>query len=292
MVKVQDFKIETNLVSSPVKYSVLYPSDYELSKEYYSLILLLHGGAGYQGFLKHNIKPLIQNMWKQKTLPEMVLITPHCDRSFYMDYRDGSQKWETFILNELMPFLLENFRVFRDPKKLIIGGVSMGGMGTLRMGFKYPDRFGVLLAFEPGIEPAIEWRDVKKRDKFYRSEPVMETIFGSPFDEEYWKLNNPSYLALKNAEKIRKSDIKIYIEVGTEDMLGLYRGAEFLHRILYDNEINHEFRLVYGADHIGPSLKERFVNGFSFLNRVINNPKPDQGVTKNLSKIMLKRAKR
>ena len=97
-------------------------------------------------------------------------------------------------------------------------------------------------------------------------------------------MNNPIYIARENADNIQKSDIKIYIEVGTEDMLGLYRGAEFIHRILFDKKISHEFRIVYGADHIGPSLKERFINGFSFLNRVINNPKPDLEVTRNLSK--------
>jgi S-formylglutathione hydrolase len=291
MVNVQDFKIETELVPSPVKYSVLSPSDYETSGKKYLLMLFLHGGAGYRGFLKNDIRPLIRDMWKKESLIEMVLVTPHCDRSFYMDYRDETQKWETFILNELLPILLENFRVYKDPKKIFLGGISMGGMGTLRMGFKYPDKFGVLLAFEPGIEPAIDWKDVKKRDKFYRSKEVMETIFGSPFDEEYWKMNNPSYLAVKNAEKIRESDIKIYIEVGTEDMLGLYRGAEFIHRMLFDCKIDHEFRMVYGADHIGPSLKERFINGFSFLNRVIHNPKPDHKVTKNFTKIMLERAK-
>ncbi len=291
MVKVQDFKIETELVPSPVKYSVLYPSDYESIDNTYPLMLLLHGGGGYSGFLKNNIRPLIRDMWKQKSLIEMVIVTPHCDRSFYMDFRDGSQKWETFILKKLMPVLLQDFRVFKDPKKIYLGGISMGGMGTLRIGFKYPNQFGVLISFEPGIEPAIEWKDVKKRDKFYRSKEVMETIFGSPLDEEYWKLNNPSYLAQKNAEKIRASDLKIFIEVGTEDMLGLHRGAEYIHRLLYDNQIIHEFRMVYGADHIGPSLKERFINGFSFLNRVITNPKPDQEVTKNISKIMLKRAK-
>ena len=40
------------------------------------------------------------------------------------------------------------------------------------------------------------------------------------------------------------------------------RGAEFLHRILFDNQIRHEFRLVYGADHIGVSFRERLINGF------------------------------
>lgn len=291
MIKVQNFKIETELVPSPAKYSVLYPSDYETSDKTYSLMLFLHGGDGHSGIL-NQIKTLIRDLWKKKLAPEMVLVIPHCDRSFYMDYRNGSQKWETFILNELLPLLQNKLRVYRDPSKSFLGGVSMGGMGTLRIGFKYPGKFGVLLAFEPAIEPALEWKDVKTRDKFYRSKEVMETIFGSPFDEEYWKMNNPLYIARENADKIRKSDIKIYIEVGTEDMLGLYRGAEFIHRILFDKKIRHEFRIVYGADHIGPSLKERFINGFSFLNRVINNPKPDLDVVRNLTKNMLERAKK
>ena len=33
----------------------------------------------------------------------MIVVTPSCERSFYMDYRDGSQKWETFIVTELLP---------------------------------------------------------------------------------------------------------------------------------------------------------------------------------------------
>jgi len=290
MIKVQNFKIETELVPSPAKYSVLYPIDYETSDKIYPLMLFLHGGNGPKGFV-NQIKTIVRNLWEKNLAPEMVVVIPHCDRSFYMDYRDGSQKWETFILNELIPHLQDKFRVYNDPSKSFLAGVSMGGMGTLRIGFKNPGKFSVLVAFEPAIEPAIEWKDVQPRDKFYRKKEVMETIFGSPFDEEYWKINNPLYITRENADKIRESDIKIYIEVGTEDMLGLYRGAEFMHHILFDKKIRHEFRMVFGADHIGPSLKERFINGFSFLNRVINNPKPDLKITKNLSKIMLEKAK-
>ncbi len=98
----------------------------------------------------------------------------------------------------------------------------------------------------------------------------MEKIFGSPIDEDFWKKNNPAYIVRENADKIRRSEIKIYLEVGTEDFFGLFRGAEFLHRVLFDRNIRHEFRYVYGADHLGVSFRERISNGFSFLNRVIN----------------------
>ena len=286
---VVNFKIETNLVPSPVKYSVLLPKDYDTSKKTYPLALALHGGGGYMGFLKNQLKPIIVDMWKRKVLPEMVFVTPHCDRCFYIDYKDGSQKWETFIISELLPHLREQFRISIDTQNTFLMGVSMGGMGTLRLGLKHLDTFSVLVAFEPAIEPTLEWRDINEEDTRYRGMAIYEEKFGKPVDEEYWKLNNPIYIAKENTKEIRESGMKIYLEVGTEDMLGLFRGTEFMHRVLFDNKIPHEFRYVFGADHVGSSMNERFLNGLSFLNRMITDPYPDRAMKKILEKIVQKK---
>ena len=284
--KVIDYKIETNLVPSPVKYSVLLPKNYDVTDKKYALVFALHGGGGYMGYLKTQLKPIIIDMWERKLLPEMVFVTPHCDRCFYVDYRDGSQKWETFIMTELLPHLQEQFRILLGSKNTFLTGISMGGMGTLRMGLKHLGVFGVLVAFEAAIEPALEWKDVKGRDKRHRGKAIYEEKFGKPVDEEYWKQNNPIYIAKEKAKEIRDSGIKIYFEVGTEDMLGLFRGGEFMHRIMVDYGIPHEFRYVLGANHIGSSLKERLFNGYSFLNRMITNPDPDKQMKKIIAKIV------
>lgn len=235
----------------------------------YPLFLFLHGGGGNRSFLE-NVAPIFNDLWEKSLMPEMVVVTPSCSRSFYMNYKDGSEKWENFIIQEFLPHLRNEFNISSDSEKTIIGGVSMGGLGSLRMGFKYLGKFKAIISFEPGIEPAFEWKDVEPIDKFYRNKEFMEKIFGSPFDKEYWKINNPAYIVRNNADKIRKSGIKIYLEVGTEDFFGLDRGAEFLHRILYDKDIKHEFRYVYGADHLGKSFNDRFWNGFTFINRIFN----------------------
>jgi S-formylglutathione hydrolase len=269
MDNIQTFQIETGLVPSPIEYDVLLPKTYNTSTEKYPLMLYLHGGGGNRQHLKLT-GPSIWEMWEEKTLPEMVIITPFCERCFYMDYKDGSQKWESFIIEELIPHLRDKFRVDTGSERTFIGGISMGGMGSLRMGLKNPNMFGAIIAFEPGIEPAFEWKEVNIEDKYWRSEELFEKIFGKPFDEIYWNENNPAYIVRKDSDKIRASGIKIYIEAGTEDSFGLHRGTDFLHRTLFDRNIPHEYRLVYGADHIGISLRERIVNGFSFINRIIN----------------------
>ena len=264
------FRIKSEFVPSPVEYDVLYPKGYENSDKTYPLMLFLHGGGNQDSNFLNLIGPEIWDLWEKKMVPEMVVVTPNCNRSLYMDYRDGSEKWESFIIQEFLPHLQKEYRVIPDVNNTFIGGVSMGGLGSLRLGFKYLDKFRAIVSFEPGIEPAFEWKEVKTIDKFYRQKDFMENVFGSPIDEDYWNKNNPAYIVRETAEKIRNSDIKIYLEVGTEDFFGLFRGAEFLHRTLFDSNIRHEFRYVYGADHLGASFRDRISNGFSFLNRIIN----------------------
>jgi len=270
MIETETFQINSNLVPSPVKYEILFPKSYEQSNKVYPLMLFLHGGGDRDRNVLNLISPIICDMWEKKLLTEIVIATPSCNRSLYMDYKDGTEKWESFIMQEFLPLLQQEHRVVTNSNTTFIGGISMGGLGSLRMGFKYLEKFGAIMAFEPGIEPAFEWHEVELKDKFYRNKEFMEKIFGNPFNEKYWNKNNPAYIAKEKAEEIRKSNMKIYIEVGTEDFFGLFRGAEFLHRTLFDRNIPHEFRYVYGADHLGVSLRERIINGFGFLNRIIN----------------------
>jgi S-formylglutathione hydrolase len=97
----------------------------------------------------------------------MVIATPSAGRSFYMDYRDGSQRWETFVLGEFSEHLRKEYGATSDPQTCAMG-ISMGGMGALRMSMKHPNRFGAVVALEPGIDPAHRWEDVPARDRFWR----------------------------------------------------------------------------------------------------------------------------
>jgi len=58
-----------------------------------------------------------------------------------------------------------------------------------------------------------------------------------------------------NPDKIRASGLQIYRDCGDEDMFLLFEGSEFLHRVLYDARIKHEYHLVLGADHLGRTVR-------------------------------------
>lgn len=270
--------LATPLLPHSMAYTVLLPDGYDANGSPLPLLLALHGGGGDNGFLSSQ-QPFIEQMWKAGTLPKMIVATPDADRSFYMDRKDGSAKWETAILFAFVDHLRDRYKISRDRSGLFLYGISMGGMGALRMGFKYPDRVGAVVALEPGIDPALKWTDVKPRNRFWRSDELMESMFGKPVDEAYWEANNPANLAITNAEKIRGSGLGIYVDAGDEDMFHLQEAAEFLHRILYDHGIPHEYHLVHGADHLGASLPPRIQDGLAFLTRLMNPWKPTPQVT-------------
>jgi len=60
--------------------------------------------------------------------------------------------------------------------------------------------------------------------------------------------------------------------------LNLHDGVEFLHRVLWDHGIEHEYHLVHGADHVGASLPARMTAVFRWLGATIQHtltPEPE-----------------
>jgi S-formylglutathione hydrolase len=267
-------QFDTKLIPAPLKFTVLLPDGYDALAEPVPLLYFLHGGGGDNEFLKKN-KPLLDELWSGGKLPKLAVVTPDCDRSFYMDYKDGSQRYETLLTGPFLEHLRKTYKLRPGRQGAYLFGISMGGMGALRMGLKYPDKFGGLAALEPGVDPVLKWKDILPRHRFWRAQDLMEAIFGKPFDAAYWEANNPATIANDNPEKIRKSGIGIYLDVGDKDAFGLDEATEFMHQILWKNKIEHEYHLVHGADHVGRTLRGRSAEGLQFLNRLINPPPPD-----------------
>jgi S-formylglutathione hydrolase len=256
-------------VPGDVAVSIYTPPGYSQSSRPDPLLLLLHGGNESARDLTRFVRLLDKAVATGQVAP-LVVAMPSAGRSLYMDYKDGSQKWETFILRELLPHLRRTLHVSDERRLTFCGGYSMGGLGSLRLAFKHPDVFGAVAALEPAIEPALSWKDVGPYVKFWRSDAVVEQIFGSPVDLGFWAANNPASIAKRDPSRLL--GLGIYFDVGDQDMLYLDEGAEFLHRILFDAAIGHEFRLVRGADHVGPSLEPRLYEALGFIGRQIDPP--------------------
>ncbi|MEX0941482.1 MAG: alpha/beta hydrolase-fold protein [Pseudomonadales bacterium] len=262
-------EVISTIVPSPVEYAVIAPDGFEEMKDL-PLILNLHGGRGSRDRLVDQ-QPLWDRLWADQKIPPAIVVMPSVTaRGFYMNFKDGSELWEDFITGPFLEHLRKNYPISSDPEVTFLTGISMGGMGSLRMAFRYPERFGAVAALESGIEPILAFSDMQPKHRFWRGDELMEKAYGKPVDEAYWADNNPATMAVKHRDKIVDSGLQIYIEAGDEDQFWLYEGTEFLHQILWSNRIKHEYHLVRGGDHVGPSLGQRTEEAIKFLFRSYN----------------------
>ncbi|HZU71513.1 MAG TPA: alpha/beta hydrolase-fold protein [Acidimicrobiales bacterium] len=267
-------RFDTDLVPGRMDYAVLRPEG-SAPPGGFPLLYFLHGGGGSRDFLATS-RGTLDAAWDGGDLPPCVVVTPSVQRSFYMDYRDGSHRWETLLTGPFLAHIRAATDASADRGSTAICGISMGGMGGLRMAFRHPELFGAVAALEPGIEPALRFADIELRDRFWRDDNLFQEIYGSPVDEDYWADTNPATIASRAPERLR--DTAIYLECGDRDSFGLHRGTEYLHRVLFDAGVSHEYRLVRGADHLGQTLPARFADALRFLGEAFHPAPPDQSL--------------
>jgi S-formylglutathione hydrolase len=261
-------EMATDLVPGPVEYAVLTPHPLPTAADPVPLLLFLHGGNGDRRFLR-TMQRVFESVWAAGTLPPAVVVTPSAGRSLYLDFQDGSQRWETFLRTQLIPHLRRTYPVIPDRSGTALCGISMGGFGSLLLGFKHPEEFLAVAAIEPAVMPALEFDAVPAINQAFRDHELLEQLHGQPFDPAHWRANNPAAIAIENADRIRQSRLALFFECGDRDRLRLYDGANFLHHTLTDAGIPHEYQLVPGADHIGPTVAPRLQTGLEFLGRVL-----------------------
>jgi pimeloyl-ACP methyl ester carboxylesterase len=200
-------------------------------------------------------------MFNEGLIPPMVVV------SFSggpVSYYHGT--WETFVTKELPQWAAEEYGVSIKSEHTLLTGISMGGYGSLKIGLKNPERFKAIAPMEPAIMPILEFpEEPHKRNSWWSPQQILEDVWGKPFNPEDFMKDNPANIVISNAKRIRDSGLDIYLEVGDEDFIQLHDGAEFLHRVFWDNDIRHEYHLVRWADHVGLSMYDRTKEAHAFL---------------------------
>ena len=142
-------EMETPLLPKPLHFTVLLPDGYAGNKDPLPLLYALHGGDGDNGFLGR-MRDQIEAQWKVGTLAQCIVVTPDAGRSFYMDYKDGSQKWETLLTGPFLDHLRKTYRIKAGREGAYFFGISMGGLGGLRMALKYPGKIRGCCGYRAG----------------------------------------------------------------------------------------------------------------------------------------------
>jgi S-formylglutathione hydrolase len=251
---------------NPVPYAILTPPGYQKSMPLPLCLLLMGGGGSRQNLV--DCQPLFDAWWSAGSVPPMVVATPSPGMSYYIEDPAG-ERWESFLAGDFVPHLRRTCNVDPDRRSSAITGISMGGYGALKTAFRRPEIFGIVAAMQPMMEPGFHDSQVTARNRLHHVVGGPARLIGPTRDPEFLEANQPANLARANAASIRDSALAIYLDAGDEDFLNAHDGAEFLHRVLWDLDISHEYHLVRGGDHGGPTMRPRMHAMFKWTGAVI-----------------------
>ena len=166
----------------------------------------------------------------------MIIITPEGGNGWYTDSATvDSDQYESYVIRELIADVDSRFRTIADRKGRSIAGVSMGGYGALKFGFKYPEKFVVAASMSGALDATARTDDAS----------IMQT-FGGP-ESPTRKINDLARLAREFPSNRHALLPYLYLDCGTEDPW-LASNREFS-GVLLELKIAHEFRELPG-DHV------------------------------------------
>ncbi|GGS98469.1 alpha/beta hydrolase [Nonomuraea spiralis] len=146
-----------NPLSRPITVRVYLPKGYDPQRaaRYPALYLINGGGDNYDSWTaKADLVSLVRTAGAFKGI---VVMPTGGMTGWYADWAgrtDGyfAPKWETYHINQLIPWIDANFNTVANRSGRGLAGLSMGGYGTLRYAAAHPGVFSVIGAFSPGID--------------------------------------------------------------------------------------------------------------------------------------------
>ena len=149
--KIDTISYSSTTVGSIRKAIIYTPPGYNKKKKY-PVLYLLHGIGGDEKEWLNSGKPrvILDNLYALNKVEPMIVVMPNGramkdDRAIgnIMDKEkvDAFATFEQDLLNDLIPFIEQNYKVYTDREHRALAGLSMGGGQSLNFGLGNLDKF-------------------------------------------------------------------------------------------------------------------------------------------------------
>ena len=237
--RVETIQFRSKLMNATLPYSVALPEDYDHSTTTrYAVLYLLHGLTGHYNdwFSRTNVADYAAQH-------RLIVVTPEGNDGWYIDsVAVPSEKYESYILNEIIPDVQARYRTIEARYGRAIAGLSMGGYGAVKFGLKSPSTFAFAGSMSGAFgitrvnDQGIQWEALKKSLK----------LFGAVGSDT--RKQNDVFELIKQLPANRIPSLPfIYFDCGTEDA-GVFPDNRELATLLVEKKIPHEYRELPG-DH-------------------------------------------
>ncbi len=226
------------------------------------VIYWLHGA----GSCTKGIKPLTKifsTAISRGLIPPLILVFPNgLPYGMWCNSKDGKQPVEDIFIKDLIPYVDSTYRTIANSSGRVVEGFSMGGYGTGRFAFRYPDLFEGFSIIAGG-PLRNDFADESLTDEYI--EPfVYEEVYGN--DPDYFRSQSPFYLASFFGNKL-PAEKPLRIIAGKDDFV--YQENLNFHNHLTNLGIKHRYYEFEGLGHrVPPLIKAMGDTYWEFYNEV------------------------
>jgi len=140
--QIERFELASKLLDQPLSQTIVRPAG---GSEGRPLLVFLHGRGGEpDSSLSDELFVALRDLGDRA--PAIAFVNGG-DHSYYHDRDDGP--WGRYVIEEALPAALRHTGA--DPRRIAIGGVSMGGFGALDLAREHPDRFCAVGGHSPAL---------------------------------------------------------------------------------------------------------------------------------------------
>ncbi|WP_167148089.1 alpha/beta hydrolase-fold protein [Actinomyces sp. ZJ308] len=212
--RMQYYRFSTPSIGWNPAVNVLLPDGYNAARRY-PVLYLLHGGGSdndFRIFDKLGIRDVTVGRELIVVMPDGGLAGWYCNP---VSSNVGPRNWETFHIDELIPWVDSTFSTIAEFSGRAVSGFSMGGFGALKYTAKYYGHFASVSSHSGpadlrGAEGSAvtHWANV--------SSAAVELgggmVYGAPWDEARVSADNP----MEHIESYRGK--RIFLVCGTETL--------------------------------------------------------------------------
>lgn len=227
--------LDSKLMGRQMPYRVILPAGYLIKKDArYPVIYLLHGLFGH-----FDNWTTLSKLDTHASGFDVIIVTPEGGDGWYTDSATVSNdKYESYVIQELIPEIDKKFRSLAARDKRAIAGLSMGGYGALKFGLKFPDKFVLAGSFSGALDGPLRGQGHKSL------RPSIMSVFGEEGSET--RKDNDIFRIVSeiSAEKVKSLPF-LYLDCGTDDWL--FQPNRDFATLLLEKKVPHEYRQLPGV---------------------------------------------
>ena len=165
----------------------------------------------------------------------MIIVTPEGNDGWYTDSATVvNDKYETYVLKELIPDVQQRYRTIEARYGRGIAGLSMGGYGSLKFGLKSPSTF----VFAASMSGALGVARFTEKETTASGWGTSLQLFG-PVDSETRKAND-LFQIINQLSPARVAALPFfYFDCGTEDSPLIFPYNRELAVLMSEKKIAH-----------------------------------------------------